>query len=77
MFAGREGLGREGWSGRKRETDDRKAGEGGRRGAVGVWGMRGAGRRWREGKEEEKENNQIIQKNKSIMLDDLGYDDVN
>ena len=74
MFAGREGLGREGWSGRKRETGDREAGEGGRRGAVGVWGMRGAGGRWREGK---KENNQIIQKNKSIMLDDKGCNDVN
>ena len=64
MFAGREGLGREGWSGRKRETGDREAGEGGRRGAVGVWGMRGAGERRREGKEVAKETNQILQKNK-------------
>ena len=42
----------------------RKGGEGSRRGAVGVWGGRGAGGRWREGKEDEKENNQIMQKNK-------------
>ena len=77
MFAGREGLGREGWSGRKGETGGREAGEGGRRGAVGVWGGRGAGGRWREGKEDEKETNQILQKNKSTMLDDLECNDVN
>jgi hypothetical protein len=35
VFAGKEGLGREGWSGRKGETGGREAGEGSRRGAVG------------------------------------------
>ena len=77
MFAGREGLGREGWSGRKGEQGGRKGGEGGRRGAVGVWGMRGEGGRRREEKEAEKENNQIMKKNKLIMLDVTGYNDVN
>jgi hypothetical protein len=37
-----------------------------------VWAGRGEGGRWREGKEEEKEKNQIIQKNKSTMLDEKG-----
>jgi hypothetical protein len=37
-----------------------------------VWGGKGAGGRWREGKEVAKENNKILQKNKSTMLDDLG-----
>ena len=72
MFAGREGLGREGWSGRKVETVGREAEEGDRRGAVGASGMRGTGGRWREGKEVAKETNQILQKNKSTILDDLG-----
>ena len=69
MFAGREGLGREGWSGRKGETGGREAGEGGRRGAVGEGRERG-GWEGREGKEVAKETNQILQKNKSTMLDD-------
>ena len=70
MFAERDVREREGWRGRKGEKGGQKGGKGGRRGAVGVWGMRGAGGRWREGKEEGKKTNQIIQKNKSIMLDD-------
>ena len=49
----------------------------GRRGTVGVWGGSGAGGRWREGKEVAKETNQILQKNKSTMLDDLGCTEVN
>ena len=70
MFAGREGLGREGLRGRKGDDGGRKGEEGGRRGAVGASGMRGTGGMWREGKEAEKETNQILQKNKSTMLDD-------
>jgi hypothetical protein len=42
-----------------------------------VWGGRGEGGRWREGKEDEKETKQIKQKNKSIMPDDLGCNNVN
>lgn len=42
-----------------------------------MWGGRGAGGRWREGKEDAKETNQILQKNKSTMLDDLGCTEVN
>ena len=68
---------REGWRGRKGEKDGQECGKGGRRGAVGVWGGRGAGGRWREGKEAAKETNQILQKNKSTMLDDLGCTEVN
>jgi hypothetical protein len=42
-----------------------------------VGGGGGGGARWREGKEDEKETNQILQKNKSTMLDDLICKDVN
>ena len=59
------------------ETVGREAEEGGRRGAVGASGMRGTGGRWREGKEAAKETNQILHKNKSTMLDDLGCTEVN
>jgi hypothetical protein len=72
VLAGREGLGREGLRGRKVEEAGRKGGEGSRRGAVGVWGGRGAGGRRREGIEDAKETKNILQKNKSTMLDDLG-----
>ena len=64
-----------GWDGRVGATgkgSGREGGAGGRRGAVVVWGGKGAGGRWREGKEDAKENNKILQKNKSTMLDDLG-----
>ena len=72
MIAGRGGLRREGLRGRKGENGGREDGERGRRGALGVGRERG-GREVRKGKEEEKETNQIIQKNKSIILDELGY----
>ena len=72
MFAERNVREREGWRGRKGEKDGQEGGKGGRRGAVGVWGGREAGGRRREGKEVAKETNQIIQKNKSIMLNDIG-----
>ena len=70
-----EGVCRKGWAGK--EGLERESGEGGRRGAVGVWGMRGEGGRRREEKEAEKETNQIMKKNKLIMLDVTGYNDVN
>ena len=52
MFAGRE-MGREVLRGRKGEQGGRYGGEGGRRGAVGMWGGRGEGGRWREEKSNE------------------------
>jgi hypothetical protein len=42
-----------------------------------VWAGRGEGGRRREGKEDAKEINQIIQKNKSTMLDEKGCSKVN
>ena len=76
--AGKVGLKRkergEGWSGGWEGRSARCCRGVGR---VGVSGGRGAGGRWREGKEDAKETYQILQKNKSTMLDDLGSTEVN
>jgi hypothetical protein len=77
VFAGREELMREGWRERKGQEAGRKGGKGGRRGAAEVWGGRGAGGGGEKEKQAAKETNQIMQKNKSAMMDDLGNKRVN
>ena len=62
MFAGREGLGREGKREKEMKEGGREGGESSRRGAVGMWGGRGAGGRRREGKEAEKETIKLYKK---------------
>ena len=58
----KEGAGKGGLEGKEREEGGRMGGAEGRRGAVVVWGGRGTGGRWREGKQAAKETKQIIQK---------------